>query len=262
MIAARTPVRGQDLTPSLSNPPSGQPQTSRAASDPSSQSDGSTKTQAQEQTTLSSSATQQTDDSEEQQSKRLLWIIPNYRAVSAGTRLPPLSFKEEIVLATQDSFDYSSFILAGLLAGYGQITNSTPEFHQGLAGYGRYYWHSFADEAIGNYLTEAIVPAVTREDPRYYTLGKERGGFWHRTGYAMSRLVVTRTDSGGRSFNVSEIAGNAIGAGVSDFYYPRAERTLSQTTDKWATQVGVDGIANFLKEFWPDIRHGIFRQNQ
>ena len=200
----------------------------------------------------------QSDDSEGQQTKRILWIIPNYRAVSASTKLPPLSTKAKFILATQDSFDYSSFIIAGLLAGYGQATNSTPEFHQGPAAYGRYYWHSFADQAVGNYSTEAIIPAVTREDPRYYTLGS--GGFLHRTSYAISRLFITRTDSGGNTFNFSEIGGNLMGAGVSDFYYPSQERTFGKTATKWGTQIGVDGIGNLLKEFWPDIRHALRQQ--
>ena len=47
------------------------------------------------------------------QPKRILWIIPNYRAVSANTNLPPLSFKSELWLATQDTFDYSDFIFVG-----------------------------------------------------------------------------------------------------------------------------------------------------
>jgi hypothetical protein len=201
---------------------------------------------------------QQNDDSQRQQTKRILWIIPNYRAVSASTKLPPLSVRTKFWLATEDSFDYSSFVLAGLLAGYSQAINSSPEFHDGLAAYGRYYWHSFADEAVGNYFTEAIVPVITHEDPRYYTLG--RGGFVHRTGYAVSRLFITRTDSGGNTFNFSEIAGNLAGAGVANFYYPASERTLGKTAENWGTQIGVDGIADLLKEFWPDIRHRLLRQ--
>ncbi len=51
---------------------------------------------------------------------------------------------------------------------------SQPSFRQGGAGYGRYYWHLFVDGAVENYMTEAIIPAVTKEDPRYYTLGKRR----------------------------------------------------------------------------------------
>lgn len=205
------------------------------------------------------SAARSKADSEGKQPKRILWIIPNYRAVSADTQLPPLSLKSKFWLATQDSFDYSSFALTGVLAGIGQARNSTPEFHQGAAGYGRYYWHSFADQAVGNYLTEAITPAVTREDPRYYTLG--HGGFFRRTGYAISRLLVTKTDSGGKTFNFSEIVGNGAGAGISDLYYPSPERTWTKTGQKWVTQVGIDGVFNVFKEFWPDINRIVFRSH-
>ncbi len=201
-----------------------------------------------------------TDDRPEgKQSKRILWIVPNYRSVSADTQLPPLTFKSKMWLATQDSFDYSSFALTGIVAGIGQARDSSPEFHQGAPGYGRYYWHSFVDQAVGNYLTEAFVPAVTREDPRYYTLG--HGGFFHRTGYAVSRLLITRTDSGGRSFNFSEIVGNGAGAGISSLYYPAQERTWTKTGQKWLTQVAIDGIFNAAKEFWPDINRVVFRNH-
>lgn len=191
------------------------------------------------------------------QSKRILWIFPNYRAVSADTQLPPLSLRSKFWLATQDSFDYSSFVTAGIIAGFSQAKNSTPEFRQGAKGYGRYYWHAVADQAVGNYLTEAIVPALTHEDPRYYTLG--HGKFLKRAGYAVSRLVVTRTDSGGRTFDFSEIVGNGAGAGISNFYYPGRERTWTKTGQKWLTQIGLDGAFNVLKEFWPDINHFVFR---
>ncbi len=229
------------------------------ASSPQSEPGTNAKQQTAGGTAGSASATQSKDDSEGKQPKRILYLIPNYRAVSANAKLPPLSFKNKFGLATQDSFDYTSFILAGMLAGIGQAKNSTPEFRQGAAGFGRYYWHSFADQAVGNYVTEAILPAATHEDPRYYTLG--HGGFFHRAGYAISRLVITRTDSGGRTFNFSEIVGNGAGAGISDLYYPRPERTWTKTGQKWLTQVALDGVFNVLKEFWPDIRRDVLRQH-
>ena len=202
------------------------------------------------------------NDSNGEQTKRIFWVIPNYRAVSADTHLPALRVKQKFWLATRDSFDYSAFILAGLLAGYSQATNASPEFDDGAAASARYYWHSFADEAVGNYFTEAIVPSLTREDPRYYTLGRLHGGFFRRAGYAVTRLVITRSDSGGTMFNFSEIVGNGLGAGASDLYYPTQERNLGQTGTKWATQIGIDGIANLLKEFWPDISHRALHERQ
>jgi len=191
------------------------------------------------------------------QPKRILGIIPNYRAVSAGTQLPPLTFKDAMWLATQDTFDYSDFILVAALAGIDMAGKSEPSFGQGAEGYGKYYWHVFVDGAIENYMTEAIVPAVTREDPRYYTLGK--GGFIKRTGYAVSRLFVTKTNSGGSTFNLSEIVGAGASAGIGNTYYPHQSNPWVKTYQRWGTQVGLDGVFNTLKEFWPDINQAVFR---
>jgi hypothetical protein len=224
-------------------------------SSPQQEPDPNTQPQSSSVPTALAASPPETND-EAKQSKRILWIFPNYRAVSANTQLPPLSLKNKFWLATQDSFDYSSFVTAGILAGVGQAKKSYPEFGQGAKGYGRYYWHTMADQAVGNYLTEAIVPAVTHEDPRYYTLG--HGGFFKRTGYAVSRLLVTRTDWGGRTINISEIVGNGAGAGISDLYYPSRERTWTKTGQKWLTQIALDGAFNIVKEFWPDINHAIF----
>jgi hypothetical protein len=190
------------------------------------------------------------------QPKRILGIVPNYRAVSANQHLPPLNFKGELWLATQDSFDYSSFIFVGALAGIDMAQKSQPAFGQGAEGFGKYYWHVFVDSGIENYMTEAIVPAATKEDPRYYTLGK--GGFVKRTGYAVSRLFVTRTNSGTNTFNLSEIVGAGASAGIGNAYYPSESNPWVKTYQRWGTQVGLDGVFNALKEFWPDIDHAVF----
>jgi hypothetical protein len=199
---------------------------------------------------------QSASDQPPPQTKRILGIIPNFRAVSANVQLPPQSPKEKLFTATQDSFDYSSLVLPAVVAGYGQATNETPEFHQGAAGYARYYWHSFVDQTIENYMVEAIGPIITHQDNRYYTLGQ--GGFVKRTGYALSRAVITRNDAGHDTFNSSEVIGAGAAAGISNLYYPSAERTFSNTAQKWGINVGVDAGTFVFKEFWPDINHAIF----
>ena len=190
------------------------------------------------------------------QPKRILGIIPNYRAVSANTHLPPLSFEQKFWLATEDTFDYSDFILIGAIAGISMAQKSQPAFGQGAAGYGRYYWHSFVDGGIENYMTEAIVPTLTRQDPRYYTLGK--GPFLKRTGYAVSRLFITRTDSGKNTLNISEIVGAGAAAGIANTYYPPQSNTFVKTYQRWGTEMALDGLFDVLKEFWPDINHAVF----
>ncbi len=198
------------------------------------------------------------DDSEGQQTKRMFWVVPNFAAVSANTQLPPLSAREKFVLAMHDSVDYSSFTWAGILSAQSLALNSDPELGHGIAGYGRYYWRAFADGVSGSFFTEAIVPALTHEDPRYYTLG--HGGFFRRTEYALSRVVLTKTDSGSTSFNFSEVLGNGFEAGLSNAYYPPEERGAGQTARNWATQIESAALNNIAKEFWPDIRRKILRK--
>ncbi len=190
------------------------------------------------------------------QPKRILGVIPNYRAVSANTQLPPLKIKDKFWLATQDTFDYSNFLLVATQSGIALAQNSQPDFGKGGVGYGRYYWHIFADDGIENYMTEAVVPSVVREDPRYYTLGS--GGFFKRTGYAVSRLIITRTDAGNETLNISEIVGAGAAAGISNAYYHNQSNPFVKTYQRWGTNVGLDGLFNVLKEFWPDIDHAVF----
>jgi hypothetical protein len=205
---------------------------------------------------VSKSASTQPTSQSGQQTSRILGIIPNFRSVSADVKLPPQSPKEKFVLTMQDSFDYSSFLFVGILAGVSQAENSYPEFHQGAAGYARYYWHSFADNVGGNFMTEFAVPTLTREDPRYYTKGS--GGLIKRTGYSISRLLITRTDDGNPTANLSEVIGNGAAAGISDLYYPGRERTWTKTGQKWIVQIGIDGFSNLVKEFWPDVNDHVF----
>jgi hypothetical protein len=198
------------------------------------------------------------DNSEGKQTSRILWVVPNFAAVSANTQLPPLTVRGKFKLGTEDSVDYSAFVWAGIVAGQSMALKSYPELGTGAAGYGRYYWRAFADQVSGTFFTEAIVPSVTHEDPRYYTLG--HGGFFHRTAYALSRVVITKTDTGGKSFNYSEVVGNALEAGLSNAYYPAEERGFRKTAENWGTQLEAAALNNIAKEFWPDIRRHLLRQ--
>lgn len=188
----------------------------------------------------------------------MFWVVPNFAAVSSNAQLPPLSARDKFNLAMHDSFDYSSFTWTAIIAAQSLALNSDPELGHGAAAYGRYFWRAYVDGVSGTYLTEAIVPAITHEDPRYYTMGG--GGFFHRTEYALSRTFLTKTDSGGTSFNWSEVAGNALEAGLSNAYYPPQERGAGQTLRDWGTQMESAALNNIVKEFWPDIHHKVFRR--
>jgi len=204
-------------------------------------------------------AAQGTTINQGQQTKRILFIVPNFRAVSVDQKLPPMSGKEEFKLVLSDSFDYSSFVYVGITAGIAMEEKSYPAFHQGAAGYGRYYWHAFADSVGENAFTEFIIPYPTHEDPRYYTLG--RGGFGKRFVYSVSRLAICRDNHANETINLSEMVGAGASAGVSNLYYPSAYTSWTKTGQKWLTQIGIDGLGNIAKEFWPDVNAHVFRNS-
>jgi hypothetical protein len=199
-------------------------------------------------------------DQTKEQTKRILGIIPNFRAVSSDKHLPPQSVKEKFATVTEDSFDYSAIAIPVAVAGYNYLRNSTPEFGTGGVGYGRYLWHAAVDQTSENYMVEFFVPAATHEDTRFYTLG--RGGFFTRAGYALSRVVVTRSDAGSPTFNIAEVVGAGISAGISSTYYPTRERSFSNTGSQWGVNDAIDAVAFVAKEFWPDINHRLFHGDE
>jgi hypothetical protein len=184
---------------------------------------------------------------------RLFFALPNFLTLETADLVPPLTTKQKFAVVTRSSFDYVQVPWYAFLAGVSQAENSEPGYGQGAAGYGKRFGAAAADGTIENYWTSAILPSVLHQDPRFYQFGK--GGFWHRTFYSMSRIVVTRSDSGSSQFNASEVFGSAIAAGISTYsYHPHADKTLSNTASVWGSQIAYDTATIVLKEFWPDIR--------
>jgi hypothetical protein len=191
---------------------------------------------------------------------RLFYTLPNFLTVENSAQTPPLTAGQKFKITLRSSFDYVQYPWYAALAGISQAENSEAGYGQGAEGYGKRFGQEFADGTIENFMVNAVVPSLLHTDPRYYQLGK--GGFWHRTEYALSRLVITRTDAGNRTFNFAEIGGSAAAAAISTYsYHPQADRNLSNTASTWGTQIGYDALSIFAKEFWPDIRRKIKKKH-
>jgi hypothetical protein len=191
-----------------------------------------------------------------QQTKRVLGIVPNFRSVSADLKLPPMSPKEKFIVAGKDTFDYSALFVAGIQAGFAMNSKSYPEFHQGAAGYARYYWHTLADTASENFFVGGIGPVVFKQDNRFYTLG--HGSFGKRSWYAVTRVLVTRRDNGDETFNFSEVIGSGASAGLSTLWYPKQYQTWTKVGQKWLTSDLIDCFNFWWKEWWPTANKYVF----
>jgi hypothetical protein len=193
------------------------------------------------------------------QDKRVFGVLPNYRTADGTVPYMPISWKLKFKIAEKDTFDWPSYILGGAFAGISQLDNSNPSFGQGMKGYGKRYAASVADQDIGNFMTEAILPTLFHEDPRYFR--KVNGSKKGRILYAASRVLITKSDTGHNMFNYAEVLGNGTVAAIGNAYYPD-ERGLSSTLQRMGTQIGTDAISQVLKEFWPDIKRKWFSHKE
>ena len=191
--------------------------------------------------------------------KRVFGVLPNYRTADGSLPFSPITAKQKMTIAAKDSFDWPVYITSGLFSTLYQLENQNPSFGQGMAGYGKRYATSYGDQMIGNMMTEGIMPSLFREDPRYFRRGS--GSTGSRLVYALTRIFVTKTDKGGRSFNFAEVLGNASATALSNTYYPDT-RTVSDNVEKLGIQLATDAFSQVAKEFWPDIKRKLFKKKR
>ena len=199
----------------------------------------------------------QTTPAQPDGSNRIFGVLPNYTTVEKEDEAPRITTKQTFRLAALGSFDPFVYPFVALTTEAAQLEHQEASWGGGPKAYARRYTTAFADNAIGNFMTTAIVPALFKQDPRYFELGE--GSVARRLAYAASRIAVTRARDGRRAFNISEIGGNAAAAGLSTLYHPAEDQTLGGMLGRWGSQVMWDLLSNELKEFWPDVRTHLHR---
>lgn len=187
----------------------------------------------------------------EGEDKRVLGVLPNYRTAELNSVGHTLTPAQKLTIASKDSFDYPLVLLGAAYAGLYQLENTHPEFGQGTKGYFRRFGTSYCDQVTGNMMTEGFLPILLKEDPRYFRMAE--GSKTRRTVYALSRIFISRTDAGNKTFNFSEVLGNGVAAGIGLSYYPD-NRDVPDYMQNWGIQLATDAVSQVLKEFWPDVK--------
>jgi Carboxypeptidase regulatory-like domain len=183
----------------------------------------------------------------QQEQQRLLAVIPNFYT-SYVADAAPMNPKQKFELAWKLAIDPSSFVIAGIIAGGQQANNSFPGYGQGAAGYARRFGAAYGDFFIGTYVSNAILPSILKQDPRYFYKGT--GTTKSRILYAISRSVITRGDNGHWQPDFSGILGSLAAAGISNLYYPEGSRNGFETTlNNTLIGIGTSAGVNILQEF-------------
>jgi hypothetical protein len=192
------------------------------------------------------------DTSQDPVDKRVAGVIPNYRTANASAPFQPIAAKEKFNIALKDSVDYPVYFTTAFFAGISALQGSDDEVYGGgVKGFAHRVGISYADQVVGNFFPEAIVPSIFHLDPRYFRKGTGtiKGRLW----YAVNRIFVCRNDNGNLSFNANELVGNTLAASVAMSYHVH-ERTAGDAAEQFSTYIESDMAGQVIKEFWPDVK--------
>ena len=167
----------------------------------------------------------------------------------------PLTSTQKLQLAVDETIAPSRFMGSAFTAGIGQARDSLHDYGQGWEGYGKRFGSSVASNASSHLFGTALIPSLTHEDPRYFV--KLFGSPKSRILYAMSRVVVTRTDDGRPTFNWSNVMGGLMAESLATSYLPENERTASKVFTRFGVRIGFGALDNVVKEYWPNIFKGL-----
>lgn len=200
-------------------------------------------------------------EAEDEVPKRIFWIIPNFMTANDQPQNQgPLTAKQKFNIAWHQWWDVSAHVGNVLQAAISQAANGIPEYGQGWGAFGERYAAQEGDQFTGAMLIYGVLPTLLHDDPRYFRKG--RGSTWSRIGYAASRSVICRTDSGKNTFNIPQVFGQLGQASISLTYYPQVNRNVGGLFSGWAINQIYNMGWNQLKEFTPDLGAYLNRRRQ
>lgn len=180
--------------------------------------------------------------------RRILGIGPKFD-VTQRSNPRPLTSNEKFRLFVTDATRPYQFAAAAAVTGTSMINHDNRGFGQGGEGFAKRFGAAMADEASSAFFGEFLLPSILHQDPRYFRQGT--GPRAARIGYAISRVVVTRSDSGKNQFNASKVLGVMCSGALANAYYPETERTPGRTFTTIGVNLGTAAGLNLVKEFWP-----------
>jgi hypothetical protein len=170
-------------------------------------------------------------------------------APSEAVRLTPHQKFETFVKRTYSPYTFAS---AAFSATWAQMWGDYYGYGGGMQGWGKRFGASVANAEVRSFFSSFALPVVFRQDPRYHPSRKH--GLFPRAWYAGTRVVVARSDNGNEMFNYSEVLGVLFTSSIQNSYYPRRDRGLDETMQRFVGGIGSDATSNLLREFSPEIK--------
>ncbi|SFR97245.1 hypothetical protein SAMN05421771_0108 [Granulicella pectinivorans] len=180
--------------------------------------------------------------------------------IEPGESAPSLSMGNKFALGFKDAFSLSSFGGWVVAAGYSQVTNGSPNYGTNATAFGKRFGAAVARASSEGVFSDSIMASVTREDPRYYRMGPGHNVI-RRLGYAVTRTLITRTDSGHVSPNIALLGGNLGGSYLTKAYYPDLNTSNTEVLKTFGGSIGGSALGFAVSEFFPNINFFSFHKH-
>jgi len=166
----------------------------------------------------------------------------------------PLTARQKFDVFLHSTYSPRTFANAAIdqAADWAKGRHLNREYETGFRGVGQRYGINLATNETDIFFQRFLFPTVLKQDPRYFR--NPDLPFFQRALYAMSRVLITRTDNGGQTFNSSRILSIAASRAVADLYVPGERQGMGPVGTSVSFTLLRDAGMNLLHEFWPDAR--------
>jgi hypothetical protein len=149
---------------------------------------------------------------------------------------------------------YSPYTFAATVfqATQAQATGQWPHYDGGMQGWGKRFSATLANTESRRFIQGLALSTMLHQDPRYFPSRKRV--LLARGWCAATRVVVTKNDDGRSVVNTSEFLGTLFTSSLQNSYYPRHDRTLGDTMNRFSGALSSDATGYLLREFTPDIK--------
>lgn len=178
---------------------------------------------------------------------------PRYtKYIAAGERAQAITAHDKVVIGLKDLVNPLNFVAMFVTSGYEQVTNGEPNYGRDRGAFGERLGAAAIRESTQGLFTDSVFAPILREDPRYYVKGQGHS-FVNRTVYAITRPLITRTDSGKSTVNGALLLGYASSSALSYAYYPKINQNYKDTASTFGGSIGGAAIGFFVSEFSSDF---------
>ena len=170
-----------------------------------------------------------------------------------------LSAKEKLELSGWEQLHPYAFATQFMGAGWEHLIDSNPQYGSDSGAFGERLGAAALLQNSRAVLSDGIMAAIFRQDPRYYRQGHRP--VKQRIYHAAERVFIIRSDEGNYQPNYAQLLGNAVATALTMTYYPAVSATWPKTAKGYGISLAEGALGNEIHEFTPVLERLAFHHH-